>query len=174
MDEYLAVIRFVHIISGIVWIGLLYYFNLVQGPSFAQMDAPARSVAIQVLVPRALAWFRYTALSTVALGILWMLVEAEDLGWGTYFDADYFPMKSIAVGGGLGVIMFANVWLIIWPNQKKVIAATTETAQRQTSAPPDQPKWARRAFLASRTNVMLSIPMLFFMITAGHLPRLWV
>jgi len=174
MDEYLAVIRFFHIIAGITWIGLLYYFNLVQVPSFAKMDPAARSNAVQVLVPRALAWFRYTALATVAMGILWIVVEAVDLGWGVYFDADYIPMKSIAIGGGLGIIMFANVWLIIWPNQKKVIAATTETAQKQTPAPPDQPKWARTAFLASRTNVMLSIPMLFFMIVAAHLPRLWV
>jgi uncharacterized membrane protein len=69
--------------------------------------------------------------------------------------------------------MFANVWLIIWPNQRRIIAATTDTVRNSTPAPPDQPRWARRAFLASRTNTMLSIPMLYFMVASGHASSLW-
>jgi uncharacterized membrane protein len=77
---------------------------------------------------------------------------------------------AIGVGGGLGMIMFMNVWMIIWPLQKKIIAATRATAESGTPAPADLPKWARRAFLASRTNAWLSIPMLFFMGAASHFP----
>ena len=171
-DDWLAIIRFLHVLSGIVWIGLLYYFNLVQVPSFAQMEAPARSNAVRFLVPRALLWFRYAALSTVVWGIVWIgLMSAETDG--AYTDLDSAAFKSILVGGGLGIIMFLNVWGIIWPNQKKIIAAAVATAETGAAAPADQPKWARRAFLASRTNVALSIPMLFFMIAAHNLPGLW-
>jgi uncharacterized membrane protein len=77
---------------------------------------------------------------------------------------------SIAIGGGLGLVMFMNVWMIIWPLQKKIIAATRATAETGAAAPADLPKWARRAFLASRTNAWLSIPMLFFMGAASHFP----
>ena len=77
---------------------------------------------------------------------------------------------AIGVGGGLGIVMFMNVWMIIWPLQKKIIAATRATAESGTPAPADVPKWARRAFLASRTNAWLSIPMLFFMGAASHFP----
>ena len=77
---------------------------------------------------------------------------------------------AIAIGGGMGFVMFMNVWMIIWPLQKKIIAATRATAETGTPAPADLPKWARRAFLASRTNAWLSIPMLFFMGAASHFP----
>jgi uncharacterized membrane protein len=170
MELYLALLRWVHIGAGIIWIGLLYYFNLVQVPSFAQMEAPARSNAIMILVPRALFWFRYAALTTALVGILYIL----SIGFQTpgYWESPQF--KSILIGGTFGLIMAFNVWYFIWPNQKKIIAATTDTVQNGTPAPPDQPKWARTATLASRTNVMLSSPMLFFMVAAGHLPSLWL
>ena len=89
----------------------------------------------------------------------------------SYLSSERF--KSIVIGGTLGIVMAANVWFIIWPNQKKIIAATTATAKDGTAAPADQPKWARRALLASRTNTMLSFAMLFFMVGAIHLPGLW-
>ena len=171
MDEYLAIVRFFHIISGILWIGLLYYFNFVQVPSFPSMEAAARSNVVMNLVPRALAWFRYTALTTFLFGLLYFVSKGIDIGWGDYLSLP--AAKSILVGGTIGTIMFLNVWAIIWPNQKKVIAATTETVTNQTPAPPDQPRWARRALLASRTNTLLSIPMLFFMIASVHLGGLW-
>ena len=173
-DEWLAVIRFFHIISAITWIGLLYYFNLVQVPAFAKMEAPARMNAVQHLAARALFYFRWSALATVVFGLLWMVVREAQ--FQNDFDTSYFEtdaFKSIAIGGGIGIIMMLNVWGIIWPNQKKIIAATTATATQGAAAPPDQPKWARMAFLASRTNVLLSVPMLFFMIASGHLGSIW-
>ena len=171
MDIYLSIIRYIHVGSGIIWIGILYYFNFVQVPSFARMEASARSNAVMFLVPRALVWFRYSALSTWLFGSIWMVSHGFDIGWGTYAATPAF--KSILVGAIIGTIMFLNVWVIIWPNQKKVIAATTATVTENAAAPPDQPRWARRAFLASRTNTLLSIPMLFFMIASAHLGRLW-
>ena len=178
-ELYLDLIRYGHIFSGITWIGILYYFNFIQVPSFAQMEAAARSNAIQFLVPRALLWFRWAALATVVFGLLYVLGMGigDQLGsMGGAGGEEYFKsarFKSVAFGGTLGIIMAANVWFIIWPNQKKIIAATTATATEGTPAPPDQPKWARRALLASRSNTMLSFPMLFFMVGAIHLPRMW-
>ena len=153
-----------------MWIGLLYYFNFVQVPSFAKMDAAARSNAIMILVPRALLFFRYAALLTFLAGLSYVLSINADLG-SAYRDSARY--KSVLVGGTLGTIMFMNVWGIIWPNQKKIIAATTATVTNKTPAPADQPKWARRAFLASRLNTLLSVPMLFFMVAAIHLPKIW-
>ena len=176
-DEWLAVIRFFHVGLGIMWIGLLYYFNFVQAPAFAKMEPAARSQAVATLVPQALLFFRYAALLTVLFGIAWIVVTA--IRWGDEFPGawyDYFKtsaFKSIAIGGTIGIIMFLNVWGIIWPNQKKIIAATRETLEKGTPAPQEQPKWARRAFLASRTNVALSIPMLFFMVASAHLGIVW-
>ncbi len=172
MDIFLASIRASHVLSAIIWIGILYYFNFVQVPSFAKMDPAARSNAIQHLVPTALLWFRYSALGTILFGVTWMITTAV-LDPGTNYESSP-QFKSIVVGGSIGFVMFLNVWAIIWPNQKKIIAAVTATATEGTPAPPDQPKWARRAFLASRTNTLLSIPMLFFMIASAHLARLWI
>lgn len=169
MEVYLGLLRWVHVAAGIIWIGLLYYFNLVQVPSFAQMEAPARMNAIMVLVPRALFWFRWAALVTVLAGLLWIISVGPQVPG--YWTSPAF--KSIAVGGTLGIIMAFNVWMIIWPNQRRIIEATTETVRNGTPAPPDQPRWGRNALLASRTNVMLSIPMLFFMIASSHLSSLW-
>ena len=171
MDTFLALTRFVHIASGILWIGLLYYLNFVQVPSFGRMDPAARANAIMVLVPRAMLWFRYAALATVLAGITWFIAYGSHVTWDIYMDTARF--KSIAVGGTLGMIMFLNVWLIIWPLWRKVIAAVTATIIQKTPAPPDQPKWSRKALLASRTNVVLSVPLIFFMVAAANLPSLW-
>ena len=173
-EEWLAVIRFFHIISATTWIGLLYYFNLVQGQAFGKMEAPARMNAVQHLASRALFYFRWSALATVVFGIMWIAVR--HMQFQNDFDTSYFEtdaFKSIAVGGTIGIIMMLNVWAIIWPNQKKIIAATTATATQGAAAPPDQPKWARMALLASRANVMFSIPMLFFMVASAHLSSIW-
>ena len=118
-------------------------------------------------------WFRYAALATVTFGILWMVINAIDVDnqGGNYFEQDAF--KSIAVGGVIGILMFLNVWGIIWPNWRKVIAATTATVEQGTPAPPEQAGWATMARHYSRINVALSIPMLFFMIAARNIPSLW-
>ena len=161
-EIYLNTDRVLHIASGITWIGLLYYFNFIQTPSFAQMDATTRSNVIQILVPRALLWFRWAAFFTVLFGVGY--VVAQPFVTDGYFETGRF--YSILVGGTMGIIMASNVWFIIWPMQKKIIAAA-----KAGTAP--EPAWGRAAALASRTNTMLSIPMLFFMVAAIHLPRLW-
>lgn len=148
------VLRWVHFLAGITWIGLLYYFNLVQIPFLKETDAAVKSGLVQKLLPRALWWFRWSAVATVAAGILLMMASG-------------IRNTSIMIGGTLGIVMFLNVWLIIWPNQKVVIRMTTEAAATKTQAPPEIATHARRAYLASRTNFVLSFPMLFFM-AASH------
>src|SRR5262249_28131507 len=117
--------RWAHVVVGIVWIGILYYFNFVQTPAFAEMDAGARNNAIDKLASRALWWFRWAAAATLLTGVLILLAEVNAKGNATLFDGDYWKSPegiSIATGILLAVTMFLNVWLVIWPNQKKVIA----------------------------------------------------
>jgi len=159
--EFIA--RYGHVISGITWIGLLYYFNFVQTPSFAAFEAGPRNEAISKLVPRALWWFRYGALLTLLFG-LWLFVQQEQ------YDGDYMktvPGMSIAAGILFALIMFSNVWFVIWPAQKRVIA-NAEGVLAGREADPGVAPVARRAAVASRTNTFLSIPMLFFMVATSH------
>lgn len=149
--------RWIHLLAGVLWIGLLYYFNFVQVPYLKGASAEAKADAFKGLVPRALLWFRYAALTTWVVGVLW-------LAWrGTLHQAATFqgPEAIIGMGGWLGTIMAFNVWFVIWPNQKKVLGLVPATAE-------EKPRAARRAFLASRTNTMLSIPMFFFMGSYSH------
>lgn len=151
MDFVPAIARWVHFLSGITWIGLLYYFNLVQ--MAALKDAAADGTAAGItkhVAPRALFWFRWAAVVT------W-LAGATLLGGG--FVAAFTlqePYAAIGIGAWLGTIMLFNVWVLIWPNQQKILG--------MKPASDDEKAKARRvAMLASRTNMMLSIPMLFFM-----------
>jgi uncharacterized membrane protein len=162
--------RWAHIVAGITWIGLLYYFNFVQVPSFAQMEAPARNNAIDKLASRALWWFRWAALATFLFGI--MLLSLGNFGNQGYamFHSGYFKSPegvAIATGILLGVTMFLNVWGVIWPNQKKVIA-NARNVQAGGEADPAAAEAGRRAALASRMNTIFSFPMLFFMVGAAH------
>lgn len=161
--------RWAHFLAGITWIGLLYYFNFVQGPAFAQFEAPARTEATRKLVPRALWWFRFAALGTIVAGIGIIVSRIDALGWGGWDDllTSSYGL-SIMTGMVLGTTMFVNVWGVIWPNQKIVIASA-EAAATGGSADPRAADAGRRALLTSRTNVVMSIPMLFFMATASHL-----
>jgi uncharacterized membrane protein len=151
--------RWGHFLAGITWIGLLYYFNLVQVPYLKAVTAEAKSEAFKHLVPRALFFFRYAALATWIFGAL-MLMTKGILGQAFMLQG---PAAVIGVGAWLGTIMLFNVWVLIWPNQKKVLGLVPATPEEKTRA-------ARVAFLASRTNTMLSIPMLFFMASSGHAP----
>lgn len=160
----LFLLRWVHFFAGITWIGLLYYFNFVQTPFFAEVDPTVRSVAIQKLVPRALWWFRWGAMFTFLAGLGIYLTRIQQGYGGAY-------LWATSLGGLLGTIMWANVWFVIWPNQKVVIASTTQVAQGGQPR-PEAATSGRRAGLTSRTNVLLSIPMLFYMGAAGHLPML--
>ena len=161
--EFLA--RWGHYLSGVTWIGLLYYFNFVQAPSFADFEAGARTDAIRKLVPRALWWFRFAALLTALTGLT-ILGFQEVL----FDNMDYWktaPGISIASGILLALIMFANVWLVIWPNQKVVIASAEGVAAGR-EADPNAAAAGRRGLIASRTNTFFSIPMLFFMAATSH------
>ncbi|HUP84741.1 MAG TPA: urate hydroxylase PuuD [Acidimicrobiales bacterium] len=156
--------RWGHYLAGVTWIGLLYYFNFVQTPAFAAFEAGPRTEAIRKLVPRALWWFRYGAVLTLLTGLS-ILAFQEQLT-----DMDYFKSPSgtsIATGILMAVIMFANVWLVIWPAQKIVIENAERTAAGQEGL-PNAPAAGRRGACASRTNTFFSIPMLFFMGATSH------
>lgn len=154
-------VRFLHVLSGIFWIGLLYFFNVVNVPTMKALDGPTKGKVVPILMPRALAWFRYSATATFIFGVILLFskpIYASPRQWD-------WPILS---GVTLATIMFFNVHALIWPNQKKVIAMTAAAAAAGTAPPPEMAKFARVAFLASRTNFWLSFPMLFFMIWAAH------
>ncbi len=151
-------LRWVHFLAGITWIGLLYFFNLINAAFLKSLDGPTKNAVIPKLMPSALNWFRHGATVTVLAGILLYVKMYMNGGTGAY---------ALAIGGLLGIIMMANVHAIIWPNQKKIIAAVTAAAQG-TPAPAEMAQWGRTALLASRVNFMLSIPMLFFMGAGSH------
>ena len=166
MEIYLFFLRWIHFLSGITWIGILYYFNFVQTPFFAETDAAVRSGAVQKLVPRALWWFRWGAMVTFLAGALIYIHQIGLRGGVSAFYTSPYGL-AITIGGLLGTLMFLNVWLVIWPAQKVVIASTTQVAQGG-QAIPEAAARGRRAALASRTNTLFSIPMLFFMGAASH------
>jgi uncharacterized membrane protein len=218
----LFLLRWGHLLAGITWIGLLYFFNLVNVNFMKELDAASKGKVVPNLMPKALWWFRWGAVFTVLFGFLYymMLLGTEKISgkivgfliawtvawlvvaallrmsvaggplkdgrvlavviaalvlivvWGavSYMREGSNRTIAIAIGGGMGYVMFMNVWMIIWPLQQKIIAATKATAETGAPAPADMPKWARRAFLASRTNAWLSVPMLFFMGAASHFP----
>lgn len=222
-------LRWIHFLAGITWIGLLYFFNLVNVPFMKEIDAPTKGKVVPALLPRALWWFRWGAVVTVLAGFLyWTIIQSGEppkapgskmgvtiglwlvlvlVAWainyllllkvpavtkdgrvlavivavlailmgGLFVESCTYEgasnrMLSIGVGGGYGLFMMLNVWGIIWPAQKRIIAWTKENAEKGTAIPPEAAALARRAFLASRTNTWLSIPMLFFMAAASHYP----
>ena len=161
--------RWSHVVVGIMWFGLLYYFNFVQVPSFAQMEAAARNNAVDKLASRALWWFRWAAAATVVTGLMIMLFQQEG-DKSQLFSGDYMKSASgmaIATGILLALTMFANVWLVIWPNQKKVIA-NARNVQAGGEADPTAAAAGRKALLASRMNAIYSFAMLMFMVGTSH------
>src|SRR3989338_5624822 len=166
MEFIMFLLRWAHYLAGVTWIGILYYFNFVQTPFFAEADAPVRSGTIQKLVPRALWWFRWAAMGTFLTGLLMYLDKLGQQGVTEFYTRSYG--WAVSVGGLMGTIMFLNVWLVIWPKQKVVIASATQVAQGG-QAIPEAAACGRRAALTSRTNTLFSIPMLFYMGAASHL-----
>ncbi len=148
--------RWIHFFAGVAWIGLLYYFNFVQTEYFKETDAAAKSSAISKLVPRALWWFRWGAMITFLSGLALAGYMASAINY------------YIVVGMLLGTLMFLNVWLIIWPNQQTVIASNNQVIGGG-EALPEAAGSLGKAGLASRTNTLFSIPMLFFMGASAHL-----
>jgi uncharacterized membrane protein len=226
-------LRWIHFVAGITWIGLLYFFNLVNVPAMKAFDAPTKGKYLPNVVAPALWLFRWGAVATVLAGFLywflllgrepqppdgepgqhqmasvglWLLYVAVTWvlnylcikkvpavaknGWvlaaivfvliaafsfviahhGLSYPGVSNRVVSIGVGGGYGVFMLLNVWGIIWPAQKRILEWTKENAEKGTAIPPESAVLARRAFLASRTNTWLSLPMLFFMAAASHFP----
>ncbi len=162
MDQFLTMLieysfRWMHFLAGVTWIGILYYFNFVQTEYFKETDASAKSAAISKLVPRALWWFRYGALLTLLSGV----ILAAYMGARMNF--------YITIGMVMGTLMFLNVWLIIWPKQQIVIA-NNDTVAGGGEANPEAAGALAAAGLASRTNTLFSLPMLFFMGASTHLP----
>jgi uncharacterized membrane protein len=219
----LFLLRWGHFLAGITWIGLLYFFNLVNVSFMKELDAATKGKVVPNLMPKGLWWFRWGAVWTVVFGfvyymfllgtekitvrivwwliawtVAWLIVAAllrMSVAGGPLKDGRVLAVAiavlvllvawgavaymrnggsnrtiAIAIGGGMGFVMMMNVWMIIWPLQQKIIAATKAAAETGAPAPADMPKWARRAFLASRTNAWLSVPMLFFMGAASHFP----
>jgi uncharacterized membrane protein len=170
---YQALLRWAHVLSGVMWIGLLYYFNFVQIPNMAKIPEEARGPAIsKVIAPAALFWFRWGAMATIITGLLlaWnqnYLLEALTLGAARQPEP-FSVGKDLFIGVGmwLGVIMWFNVWFVIWPNQQRALGLGEANAALAADA---KQKAARTAMLFSRTNTFLSAPMLVAMTGAQTL-----
>lgn len=160
--------RWMHLFFGIIWIGLLYYINFVQGSFVAEADAGAKSQVTQKLVPRVMWWFRYGALWTFITGVVMISIRMHQEGaaGGVNIATSYWI--NILTGALMATIMFLNVWGIIWRAQKVIIANAVAVAGG-AAANPKAAAVAPRSVLASRTNVLFSVPMLFFMVSASHL-----
>jgi uncharacterized membrane protein len=145
--------RWLHVLSGVMWIGLLWYFNFVQIPSMPKIPDEQKPAIGKVIAPTALFWFRWAALATVVTGVL--------LAWLNGYIVGALglqrPFTAIGIGMWLALVMAFNVWFIIWPNQKKALGIVTVT-------PEEKAKAARFAMLTSRANTMLSVPMLYCMV----------
>jgi uncharacterized membrane protein len=159
--------RWIHFLAGITWIGMLYYFNLVQTPFFGtELGGQAKSAMIRGLVPNALWWFRWGAMFTFLSG--WLLVlmylgmDGMSLGDGL--------ITRILTGGIMGTLMWFNVWFVIWPAQRDYAIKSANQVAAGGQAVPGTPEKGALAGRASRTNTLFSIPMLFFMGSARHLP----
>ena len=155
--------RYLHVISGIMWIGLLWYFNFVQIPNMSKITDEQKPAITKVIAPSALFWFRWAAFATIITGLIvaylnGYLHAAMTLGIGSGGG----KYTAIGIGMWLGLIMAFNVWFIIWPNQKKVLGIVDST-------PEEKPIAAKKALIASRTNTLLSLPMLLTMVAAQNL-----
>jgi len=155
-----------HVLAGVVWIGLLYYFNFVQVPAVGEAlgdeGGPGPAAINKYVAPRALLWFRWGALATwlTGAGALENLPHGEGSGFIMAFTLQE-PLLIIGIGAWLGTIMLFNVWVLIWPNQKKILGMVEASADEIAAA-------KKVALMASRTNTLLSIPMLMCMIGHGH------
>ena len=145
--------RWLHVLCGVMWIGLLWYFNFVQIPSMPKIPDEQKPAISKVIAPTALFWFRWAALATVVTGVFLASLN----GYLVQALAFQKPFTAIGIGMWLALIMAFNVWFIIWPNQKKALGIVTVT-------PEEKAKAGRLAMLTSRANTMLSIPMLYCMV----------
>lgn len=158
-------VRYIHFLAGVCWIGVLWYFNFIQTPFFGtELGGQAKGAMTRGLVPNALWWFRWGAMFTFLSGLILIgLKMGAGIGLGDAY------MTRILTGALMGTFMWANVWFVIWPAQQVVIA-NAETVAGGGDANPDAAAAGGRAGMASRTNTLFSIPMLFFMGSAMHMP----
>lgn len=161
MDQnyWLQFLRYLHVFAGILWIGLLYYFNFVQIPIMPRVPAELKPGVTKYIAPAALFWFRWAALVTVVLGLaLADMSQQHHVEWALQLKA---PYRTIGIGMWLGIVMAANVWFVIWPNQKRALGLVIVDDARKARS-------ASVAMMASRTNLILSLPMLYCMIMGAH------
>ncbi len=157
------ILRYVHVLSGVMWIGILWYFNFVQIPNMPKIPDDQKPAIAKVIAPAALFWFRWSAMATIITGLLvahvnGYLYQAITLG---IMDG-VAKHTAIGIGMWLGTIMFINVWFVIWPNQKRALGIVEADPDTKAAS-------ARTAMLFSRTNTLLSIPMLFAMASAQNI-----
>jgi uncharacterized membrane protein len=163
-----SLVIWLHVLSGVTWIGLLYYFNFVQVPALGEAagdeGGPGGAGIAKYVAPRALWWFRWGALATWITGATFLQLQGmlhHAFTFGLMSETPNTYANMIGVGAWLGTIMLFNVWVLIWPNQKKVLGMVEAT--------PEQVAKAKNiAFMASRSNTLMSIPMLMSMIGPGH------
>ena len=155
--------RYLHVLAGVMWIGLLWYFNFVQIPNMSKIPDEQKPAIGKVIAPAALFWFRWAALATIVTGLIVAYLsgyvhQAMTLDIGNGFTKN----RTIGIGMWLGIIMAFNVWFVIWPNQKRALGIVECDAEKKA-------KSARTAMLFSRTNTLLSLPMLLSMVAAQNL-----
>jgi uncharacterized membrane protein len=149
--------RWIHVMVGVMWVGLLWYFNFVQIPSMSKIPDEQKPAISKVIAPTALFWFRWAALFTVVSGVVLAVLN----GYAHQAFTLQAPFRAIGLGMWIALVMAFNVWFIIWPNQKRALGIV--------AVEPDvKAKSARVAMLTSRFNTMLSVPMLFLMIAQSH------
>jgi uncharacterized membrane protein len=156
-------VRWLHVLSAIMWIGLLWYFNFVQIPGMPRIPDDQKPAISKVIAPSALFWFRWAAMATIVFGIILAWLNGyfwQALSLGIYGRAAGYT--AMGFGMWLGLIMWFNVWFVIWPNQKKALGIVEASADEKKAA-------GRTAMLFSRTNTALSFPMLYFMVAAQNL-----
>lgn len=161
-SSFIFILRWLHVLFGIIWIGHLYFFNFVNGPFAKTMDADTKKKVVPELMPRALWWFRMAAMMTFVTGLGMLAIYLKT-------DRAYFHTARgywIMIGALLGIVMWFNVWFVIWPRQSKLIGWLKAGEKN-----PDAEKLTRQAFLASRANTYLSGPMLLCMLAAVNFPE---
>src|SRR5690242_8727069 len=156
-DWWAFLMRWLHVAAGVMWIGLLWYFNFVQTPSMPKIPDEHKPAISKVIAPAALFWFRWAAMATIILGLILATMNGY-IGKALSLQKDFL---AIGLGMWMGAIMWFNVWFMIWPNQKKILGIVQATPEEKAAA-------GKVAGLASRINTMLSIPMLYCMVAQQH------